>query len=108
MLGDKKYELKFSLHKFANLVKHKAYGQDIRLILEKVEPLEWMQLSATSKKLRNVHYQIPKEREKAKKRFLQLDITDDESNEEDKNLIYFDVSDMDSDFDAEFDDDSSE
>lgn len=108
MLGDKKYELKFSLHKLANLVKHKAYGQDIRVILKKVDPLEWMQLSATSKKLRNVHYQIPKEKEETKKRFLQLDISDDESNEEDQNMVYFDISDMDSDFDAEFNDDSSD
>lgn len=57
--------------------------------------------------MRNIHYQIPKEQEEVKRRFLELNLSDDESDEGD-DVTHYDISDRDSDYGGEFDDDSSD
>lgn len=94
------YELKFTLRKPAELGAHCAYGQEVRIKLVKIEAADWDQLTGTTRRMRNIHYEVPNEKEEPKRKFLQLDITDSES-ERDDGVIVYEFSDMDSEFDHE-------
>ncbi|RZC40006.1 ATP-dependent RNA helicase TDRD12 [Asbolus verrucosus] len=100
-LDGKTYKLKFILHKTAEMGRHSAKGQEVEVVLKKVEPMEWLQLTGTNKRMRNIHYEILDiEKKEPKRKFLQLDIPDDESDEDD-NVMFHQISDLDSEFDDE-------
>jgi hypothetical protein len=101
-LEGKTYNLKFTLHKPAELGRHRALGQEVQVILNKSEALEWSQLTGTTKRMRNIHYEIPNtEKKEPKRKFLQLDITDDESDDPNDGMMYHQESDLDSEYDQE-------
>ncbi|XP_044270834.1 putative ATP-dependent RNA helicase TDRD12 [Tribolium madens] len=101
-IGEKNYQLKFTLHKTVELASHRALGQEVVVVLNKVESVEWLQLTGTQRRMRFVHYEVPDFKEEPKRKFLQLDITDDESDEDDgEKPMYHVISDMDSEFDEE-------
>lgn len=88
------------------MAKHRAGGLEVEIVLNKIEAVEWHQLTATTERLRFVHYEVTNLKEEPKRRFLQFDFSDDDDNEESddndvtKPVIY-EVSDMDSEFDEE-------
>ncbi|KYB28783.1 putative ATP-dependent RNA helicase TDRD12 [Tribolium castaneum] len=109
LLNEKNYELKFTLHKPVKMANHRALGQEVVVVLNKLEPVEWLQLTGTQRRMRFVHYEVPEFKEEAKRKLLQLDITDDESDENDGEApMYHVISDMDSEFDEEIDSSESD
>lgn len=110
-INDKKYRVKLILYEAVKKeYQHEICGMEIRVVFWKSAPAMWDWLTLQAKRLRNIHYVLSKEEleEEPHKRFLDLgDISPGHCTSDSDNGIFWDVSDMDSEFDKDIEEDSS-
>lgn len=98
------------LYAAVQLVEHSVVGPEIRITLRKVKNEEWPRLILSKERAWNIRYDfdsIPEEKQ-VKKRILQLpkELDDDsDSNDDVIDIMYHNVSDIESEFDEDLEED---
>lgn len=93
----------------ANSIQYTLSGPDIRITLTKCKVLEWPRLLLSKQRTRNIHYDLTMLTvEDQHKRFLEIpkDVDDSDSTGDERDMMYYVYSDLDSEFDAELEQDS--
>lgn len=108
--NEKTYKLNMMLYQRVSSVQHTAMGPQIRVTLTKVNNVEWPRLILSKQRVRNIHYDISTitVEENTRKRILEFPKMSDEEEDSDDNIdvMYHVVSDIDSDMDVELAEDS--
>ncbi|XP_023310891.1 putative ATP-dependent RNA helicase TDRD12 [Anoplophora glabripennis] len=109
--NEKTYKLNLMLYQKVSSLQHTAMGPQIRATLTKANYVEWPRLTLSKQRARNIHYDVSTItiKEEKSKKILEFPIMSDEEEEPDNNnidVMYHVVSDIDSDMDADLAEDS--
>lgn len=96
------------LYQRVRSTQHSAMGPQIRITLTKTENTEWPRLTLSKQRVRNIHYDISTIPIKEdNKKILELPkMSDEEEDNDNIDVMYHVVSDIDSDMDADLAEDS--
>lgn len=96
------------LYEPASSLQYTLSGLDIRITLTKSKNTEWPRLILSKQPARNIHYDLTMMKvEEHHKKFLEIpkDVdSDSEPSDGERDMMYHVYSDLDSEFDAELDD----
>lgn len=99
------------LYQKVSSLQHTSMGPQIRVTLTKANSVEWPRLSLSKQRARNIHYDVSTItiKEEVPRKILEFPkMSDDEEELDNDNIdvMYHVVSDLDSDMDADLADDS--
>lgn len=110
MKNEQLYRLKLMLYEPVNTMQYTLAGPDIRITLTKLKTSDWPRLILSKQRARNIHYDLTMLKvEEPHRRFLEIPKEVDEDSDYDENerdMMYYVCSDLDSEFDEELKSDS--